>query len=388
LTPLDAQDMDKAFLAKLRGGADSVPVSDKRVYLKAVGERLRRHGTGSLTPDGAEAVRLLAQDDAWQARQDVAELLVLLPEDLFIPIISKLTKDPNGYVKRSAEQSLERRRTAASEAKRASRGDEEIEKLYQSLTKQIGGEMADKAIQLGEKRFFRMVDFLVHDLLSGYLAGLTEDARKLQRTLAKTDHDGAASAEQVVEGLKFLAQYLREVEAYSKSLPVTRHPEWIKEMTTQAGELARRAFEELGYDSKGIALDDSGVRDVRVEVSRELIVQAMANLLKNAFESFVSPAGEVRTGRIALTTETKGNQVVIRLKDDGCGLPENELVALRAFLPGRKNNHKKRSKGLGLLTAKKNIEAHDGTIKVESTLGEGLTVTITIPISAGTDTSG
>lgn len=380
--------MDKAFLAKLRGGTDSVPVSDKRVYLKAVGERLRRHGTGGLSPDGAEAVRLLSQDDAWQARQDVAELLILLPEDLFIPLIAKLSKDPNGYVKRSAEQSLERRRAAAAEAKRASRGVEEIEKMYQSLTKQIGGDMADKAVQLGEKRFFLMADALVHDLLSGPLAVLTEDARKLQRTLADEGHGGAAAAEQVVEGLRFLTQYMRQFEAYSKALPVKRNPEWVKEMLAQAGELARRSFQELGYDSGGIALDDSGVGNVRIEVSRELIVQAMSNLIKNAFESFVSPEGAIRTGRIALTTETTEKQVVIRISDDGCGLPEDELTALRAFLPGRKNSHKKRSKGLGLLTVKKNIEAHDGTIKVESTLGDGLTVTITLPISPGTDSDG
>ena len=119
-----------------------------------------------------------------------------------------------------------------------------------------------------------------------------------------------------------------------------------------------------------------------------MIVQALANLLKNAFEAFVSPEGGVRTGRIILTAVATDTEVHIKIEDDGCGLPEDELTALRAFLPGRKNNHKKRSKGLGLLTAKKNIEAHDGTIKVESVLGDGLTVTITIPFSPGTDSDG
>ncbi len=186
MTPPDAHNLDKAFLVRLREHTDSVHVAEKRAYLKAVAESSRRNGAGALSAIGAEVVRLLAEDEAWQVRQDVAELLIHLRDDTFIPLITKLADDPNGYVKRSAERSRERRRKAVAEAKRASRGVEDISQLYQSLTKQIGGEVAEKAVQLGEKRFLLLADALVHDLL-GLLATLTEDGRKLLNELSATN---------------------------------------------------------------------------------------------------------------------------------------------------------------------------------------------------------
>jgi signal transduction histidine kinase len=74
--------------------------------------------------------------------------------------------------------------------------------------------------------------------------------------------------------------------------------------------------------------------------------------------------------------------------DTGCGLSPDELDSLRAFLPGRKNMNKKRSTGYGLLIAKKNVEAHDGTLTVESSLGKGTRVTISLPMNMKEETDG
>jgi len=177
-----------------------------------------------------------------------------------------------------------------------------------------------------------------------------------------------------------MKQSIRDAETYARDLPVQRRPEWLHEVIRQAKDLAIQNLKALGLDISSVDIKVD-VGEIRVDIARQLIVQAVTNVLKNACESLIDD-GQVCSGTITVSAQATIDTVTIAIVDDGRGLTEEELVLLRAFLPGRKYDRKPRSTGYGLLIAKKNIEAHDGTLAVESVLNAGTTVTITLPLKA------
>jgi two-component system, sensor histidine kinase and response regulator len=112
------------------------------------------------------------------------------------------------------------------------------------------------------------------------------------------------------------------------------------------------------------------------QIDRLRIEQAMNNVLSNAAK-YSEPGSTiwVDVARIA-------SQVVISVKDEGPGIPQEDLD--RIFEPFMKGSAKptagEKSTGLGLAIVKKVAEAHNGTIRVESQLGVGTTFHIALPM--------
>ncbi len=99
------------------------------------------------------------------------------------------------------------------------------------------------------------------------------------------------------------------------------------------------------------------------------IREVLLNLLSNA----VQHAPE---GRITIHAEARPREIVIRVSDDGPGIPAEELP--RIFERFHKGRHS-RGSGLGLSIAQKLVLAHRGDIHVQSTEGVGTTVTVSLP---------
>lgn len=107
--------------------------------------------------------------------------------------------------------------------------------------------------------------------------------------------------------------------------------------------------------------------------------QVFINLLKNSAEAM--PEG----GRIYMTTAYEpdktragGGGIVITIRDDGPGIPEEALA--RLFEPGWSSKGPEHS-GLGLSISKDIIDSHNGTISCESRKDKGTTFRITLPVS-------
>ena len=76
------------------------------------------------------------------------------------------------------------------------------------------------------------------------------------------------------------------------------------------------------------------------------------------------------------TTES-GNYLVVSIEDTGCGIPEDVLARIfEPFVTHGKAN----GTGLGMAIAKSVVEAHRGEIWMDSTVGEGTTCHITLPV--------
>jgi signal transduction histidine kinase len=103
--------------------------------------------------------------------------------------------------------------------------------------------------------------------------------------------------------------------------------------------------------------------------------QVIDNFLSNAIK--YSPNG----GDIEIGGHFTDNLVTVYIKDSGVGLPfeEQERVFERFYRVDGKLSRKTQGAGLGLFLSKAIIEAHGGTVGVDSKLGNGATFYFTLP---------
>jgi len=105
--------------------------------------------------------------------------------------------------------------------------------------------------------------------------------------------------------------------------------------------------------------------------------RVFVNLLSNAVK--YTPEG----GAVTVTLTHDGEQILAKVQDTGCGIAPEELPKLfqefyRASIP---TNDQARGTGLGLALVKRIVEAHQGKVWVDSTLGKGSTFSFTLPTS-------
>lgn len=105
------------------------------------------------------------------------------------------------------------------------------------------------------------------------------------------------------------------------------------------------------------------------------IQQVLMNLLINACQAMGDQPG---MGKITITTRAEGGNVVIEIADSGPGIPADVLP--RIFEPYFSTKSASDGTGLGLPISKRICEKHGGSLEVRSTIGEGTTFTITLPV--------
>jgi signal transduction histidine kinase len=128
-------------------------------------------------------------------------------------------------------------------------------------------------------------------------------------------------------------------------------------------------------------LDDAHVTVARnyiggptISADADKLRQVFANVLDNAIDAFESiPEGR----RIDLYVENgRPDHATVRIHDNGGGIPADKVD--RIFNPFFTT--KEKGTGLGMAISRKIVEAHEGTIEVESTAGQGTEFTIRLPM--------
>lgn len=127
-------------------------------------------------------------------------------------------------------------------------------------------------------------------------------------------------------------------------------------------------------DARHVAIRVGGARELPlVEVDPVRIREVLRNLLSNALRH--SAAGS----EMAVTLETRPGSVAVSVRDTGSGIPAEILPQIfNRFFKGPASQ----GSGLGLTIARNLVLAHGGEIWAESRVGEGTTITFTVPASA------
>lgn len=176
-----------------------------------------------------------------------------------------------------------------------------------------------------------------------------------------------ASADTV---LSLVANYLNLTKIEAGSLTLSRKPlavnEILERIGNQYGGEARR---------QGIVLEQDLAPDLPTTEADELALErALSNLVQNALK--FTPAD----GRVTISSAQKDGQIVVQVRDTGCGISPDELPSI--FQPYRRGETRqpREGTGLGLCIAKTLVEAHGGHITVDSAPGRGTCVSISLPI--------
>ena len=98
------------------------------------------------------------------------------------------------------------------------------------------------------------------------------------------------------------------------------------------------------------------------------LVQVFLNIVKNSIEAIGN------NGVISIDCKLSGDQIVIKIKDNGCGISKENMKQIQVpFF-----TTKQKGTGLGVSLSYEIIKAHNGTIRYDSVLNEGTLVTIAL----------
>lgn len=112
-----------------------------------------------------------------------------------------------------------------------------------------------------------------------------------------------------------------------------------------------------------------------IDLDSKLLDHALENILSNAYKYS-------EEGNIFMDITFDYEQVKIAIKDNGIGIPENDLVNLFQPFYRAGNTTEIEGTGLGLSIVKEFIEKHNGQIFVESELNKGTTVNVILPFTS------
>lgn len=138
-----------------------------------------------------------------------------------------------------------------------------------------------------------------------------------------------------------------------------------------------RSFQPVAAE-KGVKLEFAGTNDLFIHADKEKITQLLLILIDNALK-YVRQDGKVMLS-VKQSFTSKGS-VNIVVQDNGVGIPEKQqqLIFERFYRIDKARSREAGGTGLGLSIAKWIVEAHRGTINVESAVGVGSTFTVSLP---------
>ena len=179
------------------------------------------------------------------------------------------------------------------------------------------------------------------------------------------DRRARAKIELVRQECDRLQQLLGDFLDFARQESLSLEPVNLNEEIGQLLEFFAARAEEAGVEV--IRYLDPAVP--KVQLDRETFRSAVLNLLINAVQAMTEG------GQLVVRTRPAGMGVLLELIDTGPGMdPETLAKAFRAFF-----STKQGGSGLGLPTARKIVEAHGGSIDVETAVGRGTRVSIWLP---------
>lgn len=199
------------------------------------------------------------------------------------------------------------------------------------------------------------LDLLVHEH-----TGLNKEGK----ALVAEGMDAARQLSRLISHLLGVAQI--EHGELTVEPEVVAWPDFVADVVTHAQPAAgkRRLDIDMPKRLPQLIIDSTGMREV------------LTNLLDNAI-AHTDPA----KGRITITAREVGGSIETSVSDNGPGVPPEALPRLFTRFFRAEGLHTTRGTGLGLYISRAIVEAHGGSIAVQSPPGEGATFTFYLPIT-------
>jgi len=226
----------------------------------------------------------------------------------------------------------------------------------------LNGALAEQLRQAAELEAFQtMSTFFVHDLKNA----ANSLNLMLQNLPVHFDNpefraDALRGIGNTVDGINLL---IVKLAAFRRNLR-------IEAVETDLDHLVGGTIETLQADLAGIEFSRHACSLPKLGIDPEGIRSVVTNLLINACEAVGA------NGRVRVETETEDHHVILSVSDNGHGMSA-EYVANDLFRPFRST--KSQGLGIGMFQCRMIVEAHQGSIHVESKPGTGTTFRVSLP---------
>ncbi|MDT2024233.1 ATP-binding protein [Methylocella sp. CPCC 101449] len=252
-----------------------------------------------------------------------------------------------------------------------SRANDELERLAINLNS-----MLDRIVEL-MKGLREVSDNIAHDLKTP-LTRLRNRAEEALR-IAQTPDEFRGALEKTIEESDTL---IRIFNALLMIARMEAGSEIEGKTDFDAGDVARdlvELYEPAAEDAQMRIETDIG-SGLTVHGSRELIGQALANLIDNALKYGASPNAD-HPSIVRVSAAAEGGQVLLRVGDRGPGIAASEREHVLGRFVRLEGSRSRPGSGLGLSLAAAVARLHNGEIRIEDN-APGLLVTLVIPAAA------
>ena len=198
--------------------------------------------------------------------------------------------------------------------------------------------------------------------------------RRFAREITSDPETFTQCADTIVRHVGDIGRMVDEFSAFARMPNPVMRPEDVGRVVREVMVLPRTAHADIVWRT---AIPERGPM---APCDRRLLGQALTNLLQNAADSVAmcQHAEGEPAGQISVEVLVAGDEVSIRVTDDGVGLPEQD----RGRLTEPYVTHKPKGTGLGLAIVKKIMEDHGGRVTLEDRPeGPGAVATLTLPLT-------
>ena len=262
----------------------------------------------------------------------------------------------------------------------------------QDMTKSYIKQLHDNQDTLMEKERLaslgQLIGGIAHNLktpimsISGAAEGLDDLIKEYDSSIGDPTvnnddhHDIAKDMSQWVLKIKNYTEYMSDIITAVKGQAVTLSNEQDVSFTIE--ELLKRVNILMKHELKNAII----YLNISVKVDENTVIRGDVNSLVQIINNMISNSIQAYNGKpeqnIDLIVEKKENNLVISVKDYGCGIPEKVKEKLFKEMVTTKG---KNGTGLGLYMSYSTIRAHfNGNMTVESEEGKGCTFSIILPL--------
>ncbi|VAW23602.1 Nitrogen regulation protein NtrY [hydrothermal vent metagenome] len=250
-------------------------------------------------------------------------------------------------------------------------GDDEIGSLIKEYNKKVN-ELATSAELLArserESAWREMAKQIAHEIKNP-LTPMKLNIQHLQRSIKgveQKDKYFERLTKNLIEQIDNLSEIATEFSNFAKIPTARNHVFNLSERMIKVIDLFK------SHDKASIRFEIESGEDIKVKADTEQLSRALINLIKNGIQAI--PPGV--HGEIFISLSKKGHNALIKVKDNGVGIPEETRGKL--FSPSFTT--KTSGMGLGLSIVKGIVENFSGMIWFETEINKGSTFFIEIPI--------